>query len=326
MENVIAQTTQERASALTGRINANARVAAEMLVSIGRDLKTMRDEKLYTALGCANFEEYCDKHTEIRQREAYNFIRCFETYGGQLSELSGLGVTKLTLMTVLDESDRAELIESGDAENLSVRELQKRIDELKNKYEQLTLDYDRTSNEKQGAENEVEELKKQIDALAKTLKAEQDKNKELESRPVEVAVEKPSDEEIAKIKADAQKAAKKEISAVKKQHEQEMAKLQDELARNYEKSRATEVEAVEMAKNAEIERLKSENAVLQSNASKPAPDSTKEKVKFYIGEIQTLFTAIISIIKAVEDTDEQGKYKSALKATVEKLGGAADEI
>lgn len=326
MDNAITGTTKDRAEALTGRINANARIAAEMLVSIGRDLKIMRDEKLYTALGCESFEDYCDKHTEIRQRQAYNFIKCFETYGGQLSELSNIGVTKLTLMTVLDKDEREELIESGAAADLSVRELQEKIEELKNKYEQLTLDFDEATTEKQGAESEIELLKKQVDALTKTLKAEQDKNKELESRPVEVAVEKPSDEEIEKIKADAQKAAKKEISAVKKQHEQEIAKLKDELLRNYEKSRATEVEAVEMAKNAEIKRLTEENALLQSNAKKPAPDSTKEKVKFYIGEIQTLFSAIISIIKAVEDTDEQGKYKSALKATVEKLGGAADDI
>ncbi len=326
MENVIAQTTQERASALTGRINANARVAAEMLVSIGRDLKTIRDEKLYTALGCANFEEYCDKHTEIRQRQAYNFIRCFETYGVPLSSLSGIGVTKLTLMTVLDEGDRAELIESGDAENLSVRELQEKIEELKNKYEQLTLDYDQTSSEKQGAENEVEELKKQIDALAKALKDEQDKNKELESRPVEVAVQKPSAEEIEKIKADAQKAAEKKLDAAQKQHDKEIKQLREDLQKQYDNSRVSAVDAVRRETAAEIERLKSENAVLQSNASKPAPDSTKEKVKFYISEIQARFSAVVEIIKSVEDEDEKAKYKGALKAAVERLGGAASEI
>lgn len=325
MENAIAQTTQERASALTGRINANARVAAEMLVAIGRDLKTMRDEKLYTALGCANFEEYCDKHTEIRQREAYNFIRCFETYGGQLSELSGLGVTKLTLMTVLDEGDRAELIESGDAENLSVRELQKKIDELKNKYEQLSLDLDQTSNEKQDAESEIEKLKKQIDALAKTLKEEQDKNKELESRPVEVAVQKPSAEEIEKIKAEAQKAAEKKLNAAEKKHEKEMKQLREDLQKQYDNSRLTAVEAARKASAAEIERLKSENAVLQSTAKK-APDESKSRVKFYINELQQTFSAVIETVKAVENSDEKAKYKAALKSVVEQLGGVVDEI
>ena len=296
MENTITQTTVERASALTAKINANARVAAEALVMIGRDLKIMRDEKLYSALGCANFEEYCDKHTEIRQREAYNFIRCFETYGGQLSELSGIGITKLTLMTVLDESDRAELIESGDAENLSVRELQKKIDELNNKYEQLTLDYDQANSEKQGAENEVEELKKQIDALAKKLSAEQDKNKELESRPVEVAVQKPSAEEIEKIKADAQKAAEKKLDAERRETA------------------------------AEIERLKSENAVLQSNAKKSVPDENKARVKFYISELQQTFSTIVETVKSVDNSGEKAKYKAALKSVVEQLGGVVDEI
>ena len=326
MENTITQTTVERASALTAKINANARVAAETLVMIGRDLKTMRDEKLYTALGCASFEEYCDKHTEVRQREAYNFIRCFETYGGQLSELSGIGVTKLTLMTVLDKDEREELIQSGDVESLSVRELQKKIEELKNKYEQLTLDFDEADSAKQGAENEVEKLKQQVDALTKTLKEEQDKNKELESRPVEVAVQKPSAEEIEKIRAEAKKAAEKQLNAVQKQHDKEIKQLRQDLQKQYDDSRLTQVEAARKESQAEIERLKAENAVLQSTTKKSAPDENKARVKFYISELQQTFSAIVETVKAVDNAEEKAKYKAALKTVVEQLGGVVNEI
>ncbi|MCH5195919.1 MAG: DUF3102 domain-containing protein [Oscillospiraceae bacterium] len=313
---------QERAAALTSRINANARIAAETLVAIGRDLKAMRDEKLYTALGCADFGEYCDKHTDIRQRQAYNFIKCYETYGKQLSELSGIGVTKLTLMTVLDEEDREELISSGDAENLSARELQEKIDELKSKYKQLTLDYGQVKDAKQDAEQEVDKLIAKMKALAVALKEEQEKNKELESRPVEVAVQNPSDEEIKKIQDDAQKAAEKKLKAAEKQHEKEIKELREDLEKAHNAKLVAVGEKIE-----EIERLKSENAVLQSNAKNmKVPDETKARVKFYISQIQNTFTEVIKTISEVENEDEKDKYKTALEAVVKQLGGAVDEL
>lgn len=73
-------TPQERAALLNSRINANTQLAAESLVAVGRDLKAMRDEKLYTEFGCETFEEYCEAKTQIKQRQAYNFIKCFEKY------------------------------------------------------------------------------------------------------------------------------------------------------------------------------------------------------------------------------------------------------
>ena len=188
MENTITVTPKEKADVLTSRINANAAVAAQTLVLIGRDLKTMRDEKLYIELGCSNFEEYCDKHTTVRQRQAYNFIKCFEQYGERLSELSGLGVTKLTLMSVLDDEDREELIESGEAERLSTRELEKKINELKNKYEQLTLELGKATDDKDAAEENLKALNEKISELTEALGKSEARNKELEARPVDVAV------------------------------------------------------------------------------------------------------------------------------------------
>lgn len=122
----IIQTPKERAAILDSRINANAQIAAESIVAVGKDLKAMRDEKLYVELGYESFEIYCKEKAHISQRSAYNFIKAYETYGEQLVSIQHLGITKLVAMTSLEPGERETLIESGEAENLSTRELEKR--------------------------------------------------------------------------------------------------------------------------------------------------------------------------------------------------------
>lgn len=318
MENEIIKTTENtaaRAALLDSRINANAKIIAESFVAVGRDFKAMRDEKLYVELGCESFEDYCDKKTPIKQRQAYNFIKCYEKYGERLDELSGIGITKLTLMSALDDEDREELIQSGDAENLSTRELEKRIKELQSQNEQLTLELGEMSKEESKLEkmkNEMEKLQAEL-AAQKDIQAQKDERiKALESKPVDVAVEKPSKEEIAKIeKAAADKAQK----AAKKQYEEEIAKLKE---KNTE-MRITAVNAARAESNAEIERLKSENAALQSNAKKAPPSTQKERVKFHIEECLRNFNAATDAVNALPE-DERDKPMDALKAMVAKMG------
>lgn len=322
--NTIAATSKERAAELTSRINANASVAAQTLVAIGKDLKTMRDEKLYLELGCESFEEYCGKNTKVGQRQAYNFIKCYEEYGERLTELSGLGITKLALICALDDKDREKLIKSGEAEKLSTRQLEERVKELKNKCEQLTLELDEASEGKTSAEADIEYLNSKIDALTKALKDAEDKNKELESRPVEVAVQKPSEAEIKKIKDEAQKAAKTAADAAEKQHRKELEELRADLKSQYESSLSNNIKA----KNDEIERLKSENADLQAIAKKSAkaPDEAKARVKFYLSEMQNTFNSAVDTVHSVENEEERQGYKKAFAAVVAQMSDIVGKI
>lgn len=306
-------TPQKRAELLDSRINANAEVAAESIVKIGRDLKEMRDEKLYLKLGCETFEDYCDKKTPIKLRQAYNFIKCYEKYGERLSELSNIGITKLTLMSALDDEDSEQLIESGEAAKLSTRELEKRIKELQNKNEQLTLELDEKTKE----ENAAEVLKQQIERLNTELEAAkavqnqqkeradllEKQNEELSKRPVDVAVEKPSKAELDKIK---KAAAEKAEKAAKKQHDKEMAELREKMA------------AAEKANAEKLERLESENAVLQANAKKAPPSTQKERVKFHVEECLRNFNAALEALNALPE-EERGKPIAAMTAMVGKM-------
>ncbi|MDE7194050.1 MAG: hypothetical protein K2O14_08780 [Oscillospiraceae bacterium] len=313
---------EERAALLNSRINANAQLVAEGFVVLGRDLKAMRDEKLYTRFACETFDEYCEKLTPIRQRQAYSYIRCFEKYGERLGELSHIGVTKLALMTVLEDEDRERLIESGEAEELSARELVERVKALQSVNEQLTLELEERSKEESAAESlkkQNEQLSAEIEALKSVQNKQKERvesleklNKELSSRPVEVAIEKPSAEEIAKIKkAAAQKAEK----AAKKQYDAKLKEMQEKAdsARNaaYEEARKANVE--------ELEKLRAENAALQSNAKKTPPDSKKERLKFYLEECQRSFNSALEAISAFEDGGQRQKMRSALTKTLKAM-------
>lgn len=307
---------ENRAAFLDSRINANAKIAADSIVAVGRDLKEMRDKKLYTELNCASFEEYCNEMTPIKQRQAYNFIKCYEKYGERLAELSDIGITKLTLMSALDDEDSDALIESGAAEQLSVRELEQRVKELQSKCEQLTLDLGEKSKE----ENKLEKMQNKMEKLQAELAAQKDiqtkkdeRIKELEAKPVEVAVEKPSKAEIAEIE---KKAAEKAKKAAQKQHDKEI----EELHEKADRERRSAVEAAKKANLAEIERLRNENAALQSSAKKAPPTSEKERIKICLEEVQRNFNVALETIGKLPE-EEREKVKDRLKAIVEKMGG-----
>lgn len=328
---------RSKAQELNSRIKANAEIAAESIVRVGQDLKIMHDEKLYSALGYGDFDAYCKFEVKIGQRQAYNFIRCFETYGEQLTGLQHLGITKLTAMLALDSEDREELIESGAAESLSVRELEQRVKELQKQNEQLTLDLGEKSKEDNKLEklqNELERAKAELDAQ-QSLKDKQaakiaeleEKNRsmakyetelkgkitELESKPVEVAVQKPSDEEIEKIR---QKASKEAKAAAAKQYRKDL----EELKERETTMRLTAVEAARKESAAEIERLKNENAALQSSAKKAPPTSEKERIKICLEEVQRNFNIVLETLEKLPD-EERENIKGKLKAIVEKMGG-----
>ncbi len=311
---------QGRAELLDVRINANAQIMASSMAEMGRDLKAMRDEQLYKELNCDTFEEYCNEMTPIKQRMAYNFIKCWEKYGDQLNQLSNIGITKLTLMTALDDEDREDLIESGEAEELSTRELEKRIKELQNKNEQLTLELDEKTKEESAAEvlkQQIERLNVELEA-AKAVQNQQKEradllekqNEELSKRPVDVAVEKPSKAEIENIKkaaeASCRRTYEKAEKAAKKQHDKEIAELRKQMA------------AAEKDNAEKLERLRSENASLQSLAKKTPPSTQKERVKFHVEECLRNFNAALEAVNALPE-DERGKPVAAMTTMVGKM-------
>lgn len=320
-KNQAIKTPQERATLLDVQINANAQIAAESIVAVGRDLKAMRDEKLYIELGCQTFAEYCETRTQIKQRQAYNFIKCYETYGEQLASIQHLGITKLAAMTALNDEERSELIESGEAASLSSRELEKRIEELQNKCEQLTIQLEEAENKTAEAEASKTEIKL-IQKNEELFKKNDELTKELEAlKSIQDRQEETSDSEKEKLK--------NEIELLKKQNKdlsQVYAKESSDKQKKFEEDAAQRQREVEKKHAAEIQKLKEQiteaekKAALQANAKKQAPpDSQKERVKFYCEECLRSFNSAMETLGSIENEDTKEKCRQAIAVIVQKM-------
>ena len=284
----------DRAAKLTQRILANGSIAANSMIEMGRDLKTVRDERLFTELGFGSFEEYCEKKVGIGKRHGYNFIQVYEKFGEEkLQQLQGLGITKLLEIAKLDDEDAEDLMRNTDVAGLSTRELSAEVEKYKNKYEQLTLllDEEKSKNaESASLESQVEELKKQLEAahqanenmksgahnaekcfeeqkaaLLKEKEALSEQIRELESRPAEKA-----------------EISEEERKALIQQGRDEMCKEKDEDWSNVvELARKTATRNTEKKFTEEISSLKILNDELRKVA-----DGAKESAKKYKGELE----------------------------------------
>lgn len=356
---------QNRAAQLTQRIMANGRIAASSMIEMGRDLKTVRDERLFTEMGYENFEEYCEKKIGIGKRHGYNFIQIYEKFGEEkLGQLQQLGITKLLEIAKLDDEDADDLMQNNDVNALSVRELSAKVDEYRNKFEQLTLQLEEEKSknaESDSLESQVEELRKQLEAarqanenmksgahnaekhfeeqkaaLLKEKEALSEQIRELESRPTEKT-----------------EISEEERNALIQQGRDEMCKEKDEdwsnvvelarktATRNTEKKFTEEISSLKIlndelrkvadgAKEStkkykdEVEKLKAENAALQSTAQvvetpAPAPASgARDKVKFYFKQIETAFTAATEAVSEA-DTEERAELTSTLEKALERM-------
>ncbi len=310
-QNQIPQTAKERAALLDSRIKANSQIAAESLVAVGRDLKAMRDEKLYAELGYESFEDYCNIKAHISLRGAYNFIKVYETYGDKLADIQHLGITKLVAMTALEPEERLELIESGAAKDLSTRELEKKIEEMQKKCDQLTLELEAAEN-KESKPSETETL---------LIKQNKELFNELEAlKSVQNKQEKSDSQEKERLKD--------EIEVLKKQNKDLSNIYAKEAEYKRKELEEAEKKRLEAEKNhtAEIEKLKEQiaeaekNVALQASAKKHViPDTQKERVKFYCEECLRAFNSAIEAFDKVEDEKSKTKCKNAVSTMVKKM-------
>lgn len=118
-------------------------------------------------------------------------------------------MTKLSLLATISEPEQAEIAEKLDLENTTVKQLKAEIEKLKDEKQEATdksIDYCRQLN---NAKKDADYYKQQADTskesyrnIENQLAEEKNKNfkltnkvQELESRPIEVAVAEPSDNE-----------------------------------------------------------------------------------------------------------------------------------
>ena len=208
------------------RIISCGNAAGRAFIDLARELKRMRDGKLFAAAGFADFGEYVEQAVGLKQRQAYNYIKVAERFTDKyLEEHAGYGVTKLALLASISETEREGVEESMDVEGATTRELEARIRELEaerdEKQAQLSLFEEakikaerdaasvRAAADKSSAE--IEKMRKKVLKLGEEKTALEKQVQDLKNLPPEVKeVENP--ETAARLKA-AEKARDEAIAA-----------------------------------------------------------------------------------------------------------------
>ena len=265
-----------QAMQLHSDIMANMRAAATAMVEFCRQLKEMRDRKLYSALGFARFEDYAEQAVGIKWRQAYNYIQVYERLSPQLLEQNaGLGVTKLLLLTQVSAPDRAEFAGENDLAGMTVEEIKALISEKNGLAQQISM----LETEKADAENSETFLKKEVARLQAESREKDELLEKLRQEPVETCAEEGGDAEqcvdldavraqaAMTARAEAQKQAeaeKAEAVRAARADEREKAKKAAEKAQADAVKKAEDAAAARAKAQAEQERAELENAAKQA--------------------------------------------------------------
>ncbi|MBQ8323211.1 MAG: hypothetical protein IJX91_04520 [Clostridia bacterium] len=138
----------------------NAQATAESFVSFVQNVRKMKDEQLYLAAGYSAFEEYTENALHIKQRQAYYYVSIAERLPESFVRgNASLGVTKLSLLTTVDESERQELMERINLEEASSREISAEIKALKAERDEAQKQLSITTDELATAQKREEGIK-----------------------------------------------------------------------------------------------------------------------------------------------------------------------
>lgn len=125
-------TVEQRAFVETHKkIISYGNIAGKCMVEVARNLKEMRDGKLFKVAGFEEFGEYVEDAVGIKERQAYNYIKVMETYNEQyLAENANLGITKLISLASVSEEEREEISKDIDLEAASARDVDAAVKEV----------------------------------------------------------------------------------------------------------------------------------------------------------------------------------------------------
>lgn len=234
-----------KALALHRRILADAQIVTDSLYDMCSAIKEMRDGKHYKALSYDNFEAYCDSELGMSRAQAYRYIQIADGMTAEnVSSMRQIGTTKLALLASVTEEQREEIAVTVDVESATVRELKAQIDALKHQsdnLEQLRADAEERAQKwyekADSADADIGQLRDRVSELeSRSSKSHKewltamDHNaeltvqntklreqiQELESRPVEVAVQEDTEA----------------LDRLRKEYESQISDLKEEMQNN----------------------------------------------------------------------------------------------
>ena len=206
---------------LDQRIKMTAKTFTEDFIQLCRLLDEMCSKKLYKEFGYQTFYDYCDKEIGLKPTQSKKWAKIgegFKENGQSTVHFENLGTEKLYLLAKLDEPEREEIQQTVNLEETSVRELKAEIAKLKD-------DNDKIRSAKISMESDLLSVKSNNRSLRHQLDDAEKKIADLESRPVEIAVQEDEEGKIAKALV---KELDRKLSEADQDHVNEVQKIRRE--------------------------------------------------------------------------------------------------
>lgn len=289
-----------KAAELDRRIKTSAQLAQQSLYDMCMGFKEMRDSRLYKELGYSDFGDYCEKETGFSRMNVYNYIRVAEKLPQDFVNSSlQIGVKKLTLLAKLSDEERTELAENIDLESTTVKELKAKIDILQNERDRAMESNAEASHQVFIADKKVLEMKNKVTQLEAEIK-------ELESRPIEVAVETDS-KEVANLK-DAMRRVDLDWSEKYSKLEEDSLKDRRELLQKAERAEKDKQDKLSQLRE-ELDRTKAEyEKKLAGKTEITSTQDDKAIFKAYLSTAVDSVTRLVDFVNEHNDSDNYGLF------------------
>lgn len=289
-----------KAAELDRRIKTSAQLAQQSLYDMCMGFKEMRDSRLYKELGYSDFGEYCEQETGFSRMNVYNYIRVAEKLPQDFVNSSlQIGVKKLTLLAKLSDEERTELAENIDLESTTVKELKVKIDILQNERDRAMESNAEASHQVFMADKKVLEMKNKVTQLEAEIK-------ELESRPIEVAVETDS-KEVANLK-DAMRRVDLDWSEKYSKLEEDSLKDRRELLQKAEQAEKDKQDKLSQLRE-ELDRTKAEyEKKLSGKTEITSTQDDKAIFKAYLSTAVDSVTRLVGFLNEHNDSDNYGLF------------------
>lgn len=289
-----------KAAELDRRIKTSAQLAQQSLYDMCMGFKEMRDSRLYKELGYSDFGEYCEQETGFSRMNVYNYIRVAEKLPQDFVNSSlQIGVKKLTLLAKLSDEERTELAENINLESTTVKELKAKIDILQNERDRAMKSNAEASHQVFMADKKVLEMKNKVTQLEVEIK-------DLESRPIEVAVETDS-KEVANLK-DAMRRVDLDWSEKYSKLEEDSLKDRRELLQKAEQAEKDKQDKLSQLRE-ELDRTKAEyEKKLSGKTEITSTQDDKAIFKAYLSTAVDSVTRLVGFVNEHNDSDNYGLF------------------
>lgn len=291
-----------KAAELDRRIKTSAQLAQQSLYDMCMGFKEMRDSRLYKQLGYSDFGEYCEQETGFKRTNVYNYISVAENLPEDFVHSSGqIGIKKLTLLSTLSDEQRETITETTDIENTTVKELKAKIDSVKKQndalHEEMRYREEEHETKSQKFKDRIAELEAEI--------------KELENRPIEVAVETDS-KEVANLK-DAMRRVDLDWSEKYSKLEEDSLKDRRELLQKAEQAEKDKQDKLSQLRE-ELDRTKAEyEKKLAEKADVTSTQDDKAIFKAYLSTAVDSVTRLVDFVNEHSDSDNYGLFTQKVR-------------